>query len=358
MPEPRSRLVRGVVTRGAVAVTATTLWFGACIGGGEPGREASESAQFALLTSGPVSDAGWYAGGYEGLLLLRDSFGAQVSHQQTRTPAEFDEAFRAYGNLGYDIVFAHGFEYQDAAIRAGDMFPDMYIVVSSGGRVTDNVVPVAFTLEQASYLAGIAAAGMTQTGLVGMVGGVEIPPALGTFRAFEAGVASVRPDVRVLETFIGSWDDVSAAKEAAVAQLRQGADVLVHNTDAASFGVFQAVREATTAGDSAWVIGMNGNQNDIAPEVTLGSADLRLPAAFLEVAELWRAGELGGKPVYSGMQKGTVDYVPNPTVLDRYPPELLSRIDDARQTILSGALDVPRVPYVEDEIGVQDGTGG
>ena len=77
----------------------------------------------ALLTAGPVSDAGWYAGAYEGLLLLRDSLGAEVSHQQTRTPAEFDEAFLSYASSGYDLVFAHGFEYQDAAIRAGQQFP-------------------------------------------------------------------------------------------------------------------------------------------------------------------------------------------------------------------------------------------
>jgi basic membrane lipoprotein Med (substrate-binding protein (PBP1-ABC) superfamily) len=333
-------------------VVATVVATGAC--GGERAAEEgapADSARFALLTSGPVSDAGWYAGGYEGLLLLRDSLGAAVSHQQTRTPAEFDEAFRAYGNAGYDIVFAHGFEYQDAAIRAGEQFPEMFIVVSGGGRVAENVVPVVFTLEQGSYLAGMAAAGFTKSGVLGMVGGMAIPSVQGVFRAFEAGAKAVRPDVRVLETFIGSWDDVSAAKEAAVAQLRQGADVLVHNTDAASFGVFQAAREATTAGDSAWVIGMNGDQNEIAPEVTLGSAVLRLPRAFLEVAEVWRAGQLVGKPVYSGMSKGTVDYVPNPAVVGRYPEGLLQRIDEARRAILSGALEVPRVPYVEGEVG-------
>ena len=47
----------------------------------------------ALLTSGPVSDAGWYAGAYEGLQRIEAELGAQISHQQTATPAEFDEAF-------------------------------------------------------------------------------------------------------------------------------------------------------------------------------------------------------------------------------------------------------------------------
>jgi basic membrane lipoprotein Med (substrate-binding protein (PBP1-ABC) superfamily) len=351
--EPATRSARRASARGLGLVLAALVGAAACGGeGGSAGEAGSGDApKFALLTSGPVSDAGWYAGAYEGLMLLRDSLGAEVSHQQTRTPAEYDEAFRAYAADGYDIVFAHGFEYQDAAIRAGESFPEMNIVVSGGGRISANVVPLIFTLEDASYLAGVAAGGLTRSGVVGMVGGVAIPPAQGTFRAFEGGVKSVRPDARVLETFIGSWDDVSAAKEAAVAQLRQGADVVIHNTDAASFGVFQAVREATQAGDSAWAIGMNNDQNQIAPEVTLGSAVIRIPQAFLTVARDWQAGALGGKPVYSGMPQGVTDYVPNPAVMTRYTPELLERIDQARRAILSGELEVPRVPFVEGEAG-------
>jgi basic membrane protein A and related proteins len=120
--------------------------------------------------------------------------------------------------------------------------------VSGGGRVADNVVPLVFELEEGSYLAGMLAAGMSESGVVGMVGGVAIPPVEGTFRAFEAGASAVDPGVRVLESFTGNWDDVAAAKEAAVAQLGRGADVLIHNVDAASFGVFQAVREARAAG--------------------------------------------------------------------------------------------------------------
>lgn len=321
--------------------------------GGEVSADRADAPvlRVALLTSGPVSDAGWYAGAYEGLMAIRDSLGASVSHQQTRTPAEFDEAFRAYGADGYDLVFAHGFEYQDAAIRAGELFPDMTIVVSGGGRVSDNVVPLVFTLEEGSYLAGMMAGGMTRTGVVGMVGGVEIPPVQGTFRAFEAGARAARADVEILESFIGNWDDVAAAKEAAVAQLRRGADVLVHNVDAASFGVFQSVREAVDAGDTVWAIGMNRDQNDIAPEVTLGSAVIRIPEAFLETVRALRAGELGGAPIYAGSDDDVVDFVPNPRVADRIPEALLASIRTAREEIRAGTRDVPRVPFVEGEPG-------
>ena len=321
-------------------------------GGGAPDEAAREDAlRVALLTSGPVSDAGWYAGAYEGLLLLRDSMGAEVSHQQTRTPAEFDEAFLSYGSQGYDLVFAHGFEYQDAAIRAGERFPDMTIVVSGGGKVSGNVVPLVFRLEQGSYLAGMVAAGMSSSGVVGMVGGVEIPPVQGTFRAFEAGAEAVDPDVQVLEAFIGNWDDVAAAKEAALAQLRRGADVLIHNVDAASFGVFQAVRETARAGRTAWALGMNRDQNDVAPDVILGSAVIRIPQAFLETAQAWQAGTLGGAPLYAGAGDGVVDFVLNPELEDRVPEPLRRQVDEARTAILEGRLEVPRVPFVEGETG-------
>ena len=313
--------------------------------------EASVDIRAALLTAGPVSDAGWYAGAYEGLMLLRDSLGAQVSHQQTRTPAEFDEAFLSYASTGYDLVFAHGSEYQDAAMRAGEQFPNTTFIVSGGGRYSSNVVPLIFQLEQGSYLAGMIAGGMSESGILGMVGGVEIPAAKGTFLAFEAGARAIDPDVQVLEAFIGNWDDVAAAKEAAVAQLRRGADVIIHNVDGASFGVFQAVREVVDAGGTAWALGMNGDQNDIAPEIILGSAVLRIPKAFLETVIAWQAGELGGRPRYAGTNGQVVDFVLNPRLAERVPADLIARVDRARAMIRSGELQVPRVVYVEDEPG-------
>lgn len=334
----------------AAALVLAVLAASACASESEPGNGAGLRA--ALLTSGPVSDAGWYAGAYEGLLLVEDSLGATVSHQETATPAEFDEAFLAYATSGYDLIFAHGFEYQDAAIRAGNRFPDVTIVVSGGGRVADNVVPLIFRLEEGSYMAGMAAAAMSESGIVGMVGGVAIPPAQGTFRAFEAGARSVDPEIRVLETFTGDWNDVAAAKEAAVAQLSRGADVIIHNVDAASFGVFQAVREAAAEGRTAWAVGMNSDQNDVAPDVIIGSAVIRIPQAFLEVARRWEAGDIGGEPIYASLREGVIDFVFNPALVDRIPTGIVERIREARERIASGELEVPRVRFVEEGVGM------
>lgn len=328
---------------------AGAVLYAACAG--ETSKGEAGTFRAALLTSGPVSDAGWHAGAYAGLLLIQDSLGADVSHQQTRTPAEFDEAFRAYASSGYDLIFAHGFEYQDAAIRAGEEFPNTTIIVSGGGRVADNVVPLIFRLEQGSYLAGMAAAGMTETGIVGMVGGVAIPTAIGTFRAFEAGARAIDPDIEFLEAFTGDWYDVAAAKEAAVAQLSRGADVIIHNLDAASFGVFQAVRESRAAGRTSWAIGQNSNQNDVAPDVIIGSAVIRIPEAFLATARAWQAGEVGASAIYAGMAQDVVDFVINPELAHLFPREIVEAIAEAHARIRAGELVVPRVSFVEGGAG-------
>src|SRR5512141_1406393 len=83
------------------------LWIGAsCFVAGCGQKEATpESAkQFrvALLTPGPISDQSWNGGAYQGLMRIKDSLSATVSHIQTKTPAEFEQQFRQYGSQGYD----------------------------------------------------------------------------------------------------------------------------------------------------------------------------------------------------------------------------------------------------------------
>ena len=144
---------------------------------------------------------------------------------------------------------------------------------------------------------------------------------------------------------------MAAAKEAAVALIGRGADILIHNVDAASFGVFQAAREAREEGEEVWAMGMNRDQNDVFPQVILGSAILRIPEAFLTVARLWQSGELPrGEPYFAGGDTRAADYVVNPVLQDRYSPQLMARIESVRMEIRNGIIEVPRVEFL--------GTGG
>jgi len=287
----------------------------------------------ALLTPGPISDKSWNAGAYAGLMAIRDSLGADVSHIQTRTPAEFDENFRQYGAKGFDLVFGHGFEFQDAALRVAPGYPNTVYVTTSGTSVAPNVGGAEFAFEEASYLAGMVAGATTRSNILGVIGGTELPPVRKSFAAFEQGARSVNPAVRVVVSYIGNWDDVSAGKEQAIAQIARGADVIFQNADAAGLGIFQAVKEAR----NVRVIGSNSNQNDIVPEATLGSVVIDLPHAFLLVAREVKKGGFTGRVFRLGLHDGVVTFVPNPRLMSAIPPEVLVAVDSVARLMIDGA---------------------
>jgi basic membrane protein A and related proteins len=328
------------------ALLSTTLHMSvfaltACSGGRENTPAESGKLKVALLTPGPISDQSWNGGAYAGLQRIHDSLGASISHVQTKTPAEFEENFRQYGAQGYDIVFGHGFEFQDAAKRVGPDYPrTIYIVSSAGLAQAPNVAGIGFAFADASYLAGMVAGSVSKTGVIGTIGGTEIPPVRESFDAFVEGVHAVAPRARVLRAFIGNWDDASAGREQAAAQMSQGADVIFQNADAAGLGVFQAARQSR----KAMVIGSNSNQNAVAPEITLGSVVIDLPHAFLTVARSVVDKTFKPEPISLGTQSRVVLLVMNDALRDRVPAAVRARVDSLQTEMLAGRLTAPKGP--------------
>lgn len=291
----------------------------------ESAADGGAAFRVALMTPGPITDQAWNSSAYRGLERIRDSTGADVSHIQTKTPAEFEENFRQYGAKGYALVIGHGFEFQDAAQRVGPEYPKTIYLTTGGTGVGPNIAALSFAFDEPSYLAGMAAAAISKTGVLGTIGGTELPPVTASFRAFAEGARAVRPDITVLDAFIGNWDDAGAGKEQALAQVARGADVIFQNADAAGLGVFQAVRESR----DVWIIGANADQNDVAPEVTLGSVVIDLPHAFLLVAREVRSGTFIPRIVRLDTSSDVVRWVPNPAV-NVVPATMATRIDSTR----------------------------
>lgn len=305
-----------------------------------PPPSVSKTLHVALLTPGPVSDAGWNALAYEGLMKIHDTLHAEVSQVETKTPAEFEEAFRDYASRGFQLVFGHGFEFQDAAAKVSADFPQTVFITTSGSTVRKNVAPMRFMLEQATYLMGMLSALLSKTGKAGAIGGVEIPPLKSTFLAFEAGAKSIKPDFQVVTTYIGNWEDVGAAKQAAYALVEQGCDILFPNADAASLGAFQAAQEK-----NIFALGANKNQNDVAPTVILASGVIDIAAAFLQVAQEVQRKDFHGRIMRFGIKEGVVSLIYNDALKDRIPLEVQSRITAAQQQIIAETLSVPSVEF-------------
>lgn len=323
--------------RGRFSSTLLVLLLG--VGCEEPPRtnESEGGFRVALLTPGPISDQAWNGDAYRGLLAIRDSVGASISHIQTRTPASFDESFREYGRQGFDLVIGHGFEYQDAAKRVAPLFPNTVFLVVSSEASAPNVAGIRFTFSQPSFLAGVAAAGASQSGVIGAIGGTELPPVREGFDAFTAGARAVNPDIRVLVSYVGNWEDVSAGREQALAQISRGADVIFQNADAAGLGVFQAVRES----GRALAIGANADQTVVAPSVVLGSAVIDMPQAFLTVARAVRHRDSLPAVFALGAESGVVRFVVNPALAARISARATHMLDSVWTSMRAGTWQSP-----------------
>ena len=303
----------------------------ACAKRNNPERHAFRAA---LITPGSITDAAWNSGAYAGLRALHDSLDAEVSNVEARTPAEQEDALRTYAAQGYDLIFAHGYEFQAAAERVSAQYPGPVIVVTSGERAAGHVVPLVFQLEDASYLAGMVAGGLTRSGLIGFVGGVELPPVKRAYEGWVNGARAVNPAVQTRATYLNTWDDPAAGREAALALIRVGVDMFHHNADAAALGVFQAVKESP----GVYIFGANGDQSRLAPDRVIGSAAIDLPHAFLLIGREVREGRFVSRVESFGIASDVVRYVPNPAASLKPPPALAAKVADAERQLRAGTL--------------------
>lgn len=306
--------------------------------GGNSADTAADSTgakklRVALLTPGPISDKSWNGIAYEGLQAIKDSLGADISHIQTKTPAEFEENFRQYGVQGYDLVIGNGFEYQDAAARVAPSHPKTNYAITSGRTTGPNLAGFAFAFEEASYQAGMIAGAMTKTNKLGLIAGQELPPVKASFLAFERGAKAVNPKVQVVTSYLGSWEDVSAGREQALAQIAQGVDIIFQNADAAGLGIFQAAKEK-----NVYAFGTNADQNAVAPEIILASVLIDLPKAFLLAAREVQSGTFKGRVINLGVKDDVVRLVFNPALASKIPAAARAASDSVGALLKAGTF--------------------
>lgn len=318
----------------ALSLTFALVLGGACAKRAEPAR--SSGFRVALITPGSIADQAWNSGAYAGLNLIRDSLGARVSHVEARTPGEQEEALRTYAVQGYDLVFGHGFEFQGPSERIGASYPTTVFVVTSGERVSSrgNVVPLVFGIEEGTYLAGMVAGGMTRSNRIGFVGGMELPPIRRGYEGWVNGAKAVNPRVESRVAYLNTFDDVAAGREAALAMIRLGVDMLHHNADQAALGLFQAVKESP----GVYAFGANADQSQLAPERVIGSVVIDLPKAFLAIAREVKAGHFTPRVETFGLAGGVLRYEVNPALAGKVPAVLQARLRAAADSIVAGTI--------------------
>jgi basic membrane lipoprotein Med (substrate-binding protein (PBP1-ABC) superfamily) len=315
------------------------VFIGACSSNTETPETTSEF-KVALITPSSVNDSGWSALAYRGLEAIQVQCGAEIQNVVASSPQDIKDAMRTYAQKNFSLVIGHGYEYNSIGIEVGKDFPKTVFVSSSGDKTAPNVGTFRFYLEQGTYLLGMVGAKMSKSGVLGMVGGPNVPSIESTFQAFEAGAKSVRPDIKVLKAYTNSNDDVGAAKQQTLAFISQGADFVIHQANAAAQGVFEACKER-----GFYAFGTNSDQAGDAPDTVLASAVIVAEPVFVELANEVKNGSFKSGVRVRGMAEGAIGFIWNPALESKVPANMKKLVDDTMAKIKSGAITVPKLEF-------------
>jgi basic membrane lipoprotein Med (substrate-binding protein (PBP1-ABC) superfamily) len=303
-----------------------------------PAAGGGEEFKVALLTPGPVSDQGWSALAFEGLQGVKTELGATIDNQEAADVGKIRDAMRSYAQKKYQLVFGHGYEYNEVGVQVAKDFPDTVFVSSSGGLTAPNAGAFRFNLEQSFYMAGYMAAKLSKTGTVGSVAVNNYPSIVSTLKAYEAGAKAGNSAIKIIPTvYFVKEGDIAAAKQATENVIGQGADFVIHQANAAVPGVFAACKEK-----NAHAIGSNANQNADVSGSVIASAIIVAKPAFLELAKQVKAKTYKGEVQLFGMDKGAIDFVINPAKEAEVPEDLRKELETLKADITSGKVVVPK----------------
>ncbi len=234
-----------------------------------------------------------------------------------------------------DVIFGDAFGNEEAVRRVAADYPDIAFVFGSGGGPAEpNFSVFDNWIHEPAYLSGMLAGGLTKSNVVGVVGGLPVPEVNRIVNAFIAGATSVNPDVDVKTTFINSWFDPAAAKEAALAQIDAGADVLF----AERFGVIEAAAE-----NGLYSFGNMSDQKDLAPESVVSGPVWSMNPTVEYIIKQVKAGAYTAQDLkdFSMFAKGGASLAPiNTDVTGGIPQELLDQVTAKEQEIKSGVFRV------------------
>lgn len=297
---------------------------------------ASGTLKVALILSGPANDQGWNATALEGLTEAEKEYGVTVSTMENVSIADSEAAFRDYAAQGYNLVIGHGYQFGEPAQKVSADFKNAFFMSTESNSESENMASYVMSCEQGAYLMGMLCAGMSETKVIGVVGGFEQPSITKELEAFKLGAKEIDPEIKVLELYVNSFTDASLGKEAAISMINQNADVLYHVANQAGNGVIMAAQE-----NSLLACGNSYDQSSIAPDTVMASTVYRMPKVILTGVEQVKKGIFAGGIYHLGIAEDVVDITGYGNFESKIPEELKNRIAAKKEAIKTGEFIVP-----------------
>jgi basic membrane protein A len=310
-----------------------------------------------VLATGGRGDKSFNDIAYAGVERAKNELNITFDFAEPKAIAEYEGFQTNFAKTGeYALIICVGFDQADALNKTAAAYPQQNFAIVDMAVSQPNVASLLFKANEGSFLVGAISGMMTQTGKVGFVGGMDIPLIRDFFDGYKAGVQWAKSSVTMLDpAFVGGWADPTKGKELAVSLIGQGADAIFVAAGKSGLGALKAVNESGKIG-----FGVDACQDYLYPEIK-ASMTKRVDTAIFEMImaavmskvfpNLKTGGFAGGVynkgvrdkwtgcsrlPEEQGFWEVTFNFTETPL-----PPNVLSKLTEARDKIISGQIQVP-----------------
>jgi basic membrane lipoprotein Med (substrate-binding protein (PBP1-ABC) superfamily) len=330
-PETRNEIARAGLTRRQALATVVSAAALTALGGGA--AFAAKPLKVAAVFATPIEEP-WDHQIHVALLQAKEKLGIDYKWSEHVESADFERVLRQYARGGTQLIMGDAFAAEEVTRKVAKQFPKVAFVFGSGGGPADpNFSVFDNWIHEPAYLCGLIAGKMTKTNTVGAVAAMDIPEVARLVNAFYQGAREVNPNVKRKTTFIGSFFDPPKAKEAALAQIAAGVDVIY----AERFGVIEAAKEK-----GILAISNMSDQSELAPDTVITGPvwDMwpTVRAAVKQVqAGAYTASDFGA---FSFMAKGGAVLAPFHGWDSKLPEDVKKLVAEKQQAILDGSFRV------------------
>lgn len=320
-----------ITRRSALTLAAGAVALGVTISAAP--LQAADPLKVAAVFETPIEEP-WVNQIHVALLQAQKELGIEYVWSESVKSADFERVMREYAEKGYGLIMGDAFGAERIARRAAQAYPDVAFVFGSGiGPAEPNFGVFDNWIHEPAYLSGMIAGKMTKSNIIGVVAAMPIPEVNRLSNAFCAGAKEVNPDAKCRFSFIGSFFDPPKAKEAALAQIEAGVDVIY----AERFGVVEAAAER-----GILAISNMSDQSALAPNTVITGPVWDMWPTVKHVVKQVQAGvftaqDFGG---FSYMGKGGAYLAPYHDWESKLPPEVKEMVSTRTEEILSGNFRV------------------
>ncbi len=330
-------LVAGAVLRGPGEAVAP-----------EPGKKRVA----VVLSVGGLGDRSFNDMAYEGLLRAEEELGVVIAYGEPAAMSEDERYLAFYAEQGFDLVFAVGFLMHSALEKVAPKYPDTQFAIIDSVIDQPNIASVVFREHEGSYLVGALAARKSESGVIGIVKGMDAPLLMKFEHGYRQGFHAERGRLgkepgTVLSMVAGSFADPNRGKELTLVMVGEGADVVYQAAGRTGNGVIMGAKEA-----GIYAIGVDANQNHERPGTVLTSMVKKVDVAVLETCRDLVEGRLAGGMHSLGVAEGGVGWA-----LDANNRALVSADDEAHLADLAAQIASGTI-VVEDLPGSDERTPG